>query len=107
MPPRLLSLLSLIEKSLFDIGQSVGVTRVADYRKGIARMSFTKGRGTIVLHNFLLADGQLCVRVEMRRQGVEQPFESAIYPQAKGFNWKLSASQLAEEWVAMDPAEEE
>jgi hypothetical protein len=105
MPPRLLSLLSLIETALFEQGQTDGVSRAADYRRGIARMTFPQGRGSIVLHNFLLADGQLCIRIELRRTGVERAAESAIYPQAPGFDWKAAASRVAVEWMAMEPVE--
>lgn len=101
---RLLSLLSLIEESLFEGGASAGVSRSADYRKGIARMTFDDGRGGIVLHNFLLADGQLCVRVELRREGAAKPAETAIYPTAPGFEWKTAAARVAREWRAMETA---
>lgn len=101
MPPRLLSLLSLIETAVADHGRQAAVTRSADYRKGVARMTFADGSGSIVLQNFQLADGQLCLRVDLRRAGVAEAEETAIYPQAISYDWADAAARIARTWCAM------
>lgn len=107
MPPRLLSLLSLIEAALAGRGRPPAVTRSADYRKGIARMTFADGSGSIVLQNFHLADGQLCMRVDLRRTGATEAAETAIYPQASAFDWAEAAARIARAWSMAAPAEAE
>lgn len=105
MSPRLLSLLSLIEAELSrGPGAVRAAGRSADYRRGVARLSFTDtaGRpaGGLVVQNFLLADGQLCVRA--RFLGVEgrELGEGAIYPTTDRFDWDTAARRLAREWRA-------
>lgn len=104
MAPRLLSLLSSIEGALSDTAPISAVTRSADYRKGIARMTFADGSGSIVLQNFLLADGQLCVRVDLRRTGAIVPAETSIYPQT-GVDWSSATTRIAEKWFDLAPDE--
>ena len=105
MSPRLLSLLSLIEAELSRGPGAVRASaRSADYLRGVARLSLadTAGRpaGCLVVQNFLLADGQLCVRA--RFLGVEgrELGEGAIYPTAERFDWDAAARRLAREWRA-------
>lgn len=97
MPPRLLSLLASIEEALGDIAPVGRVSRSADYDKGIARMTFLDGGGGIVLRNFVLAEGQLCVRVELRRTGAAAPVLTAIYPQTAR-DWSAATVRIAEAW---------
>lgn len=104
MSPRLLSLLSMIEVALDGRIPAGSVTRSADYRKGVARMSFGGGSGGIVLQNFLMADSQLCVRVELRGEGAAAPVETAIYPQTAGFDWSEAVQRIAQRWLALVPA---
>jgi hypothetical protein len=94
-------LLSLIEGALATLVPVGNVLRSANYRKGIARMRFDDGRGSIVLQNFSLADGQLCLRVELHRVGANVPGETAIYPQGARFDWEAEAARIAREWSAL------
>jgi hypothetical protein len=96
-------LLSLIEAALFERAQAGAVLRSADYRKGIARMTFSDGSGSIVLQNFSLADGQLCIRVDLRRAGVSEPGAEAIYPQTAAFDWSEAAAKVARAWRTLAP----
>jgi hypothetical protein len=97
MPPRLLSLLALIEDALAAGSCSGAPLRSADFRKGIARMTFPADGGSVLVQNFQLADGQLCVRVKLDRPGA-LAWEGAIYPQAKGFDWSDAAARIALNW---------
>lgn len=97
MPPRLLSLLSSIEEALGDIAPVGRVMRSVDYGKGIARMTFADGSGSIVLRNFVLTEGQLCVRVELHRAGAAVPRSTAIYPQTPR-DWLAATVRIAEAW---------
>ena len=104
--PRLLSLLSLIEAALSSAqGRPAAVTRSADYRMGVARMTVGDGSGSILLQNFLLADGQLCMRINLRRTGAAQAGEEAIYPQVATFDWEEAAARIARAWCVLAPAE--
>jgi hypothetical protein len=92
--PRLLSLLSLIEAAL---SEGTAVARAADYRKGLARMSFADG-GSVAVQNFSMADGQLCLRLELRPAGAVKARETAIYPRPGTFDWSAEAERIAREW---------
>ena len=107
MPPRLLSLLASIEDALGDIAPVGRVTRSADYGKGVARMTFADGTGSIVLKSFVLTEGQLCVRVELRRAGASAPGATAIYPQSAR-DWAAATVRIAETWfdLAAEPDSE-
>jgi hypothetical protein len=107
MTPRLLSFLTMIEAALAESGQRIAASRSADYRKGIARMTFADGGGSIVLQNFPLADGQLCMRLELRRTGAILPTTTSVYPHAAAFDWSAEAGRIAREWVALAPASPE
>lgn len=97
MSPRLLSLLSLIEKALVAHEcLPAAPARLADYRRGLARLSFPDG-GVIALQNFLLADGQLCVRVDLARTPGAAPVTVAIYPRELP-DWAAGAERVAAEW---------
>lgn len=96
-PPRLLSLLALIEGALAEDARPGAPLRSADFRKGIARMTFPADGGSVLVQNFQLADGQLCVRVKLARPGAVA-WEGAIYPQVKGFDWSDAAARIALNW---------
>lgn len=97
MSPRLLSLLSLIEQALIaHESLPAAPTRLADYRRGLARLSFADG-GVIALQNFLLADGQLCVRVDLSRAPGAAPASVTIYPRELS-DWAAGAERVAAEW---------
>lgn len=107
MSPRFLSLLSLIEQALAAHERlPASPTRLADYRRGVARLAFADG-GVIALQNFLLADGQLCVRVDLARAPGVAPLSVAIYPRQPA-DWPAGAERVADEWsrlpAAADPA---
>ncbi|CAM2821160.1 hypothetical protein [Rariglobus hedericola] len=102
LSPRLLSLLSLIETALGDGVPSGAVIRSADYRSGVARMTFAGSAGGIVLQNYQLADGQLCVRVVMRHADSArsaETIETAIYPKSGPFDWSAEAKRIAQTWL--------
>lgn len=104
MMPRLLSLLSLIEAALSAQAESAVVVRSANYRTGIARMALGEG-GSVMVQNFQLADGQLCMRVGMSRSGTAGGAELFIYPQAVAFDWEEAVARVAREWQGLAPAE--
>lgn len=104
--PRLLSLLSLIEAALPASARTGLIARSVDYRNGIARMTFVDGSGGIVVQNFLLADGQLCMRVELHCTGVAESEALFIYPQGHAFDWMSEASRVALAWSALLPSGE-
>lgn len=103
MSPRLLSLLSSVEAELSrGPGAVRAAGRSADYRRGVARLSLadTAGRpaGGLVVQNFLLADGQLCVRARFLGVDGRELGEGAIYPTTERFDWDVAARRLAREW---------
>ncbi len=63
-------------------------------------MTFADGSGSIVLQNFQLADGQLCLRVDMRRADAAGTVETAIYPQDASYDWADAAARIARVWCA-------
>lgn len=105
MAPRLLTLLSLIETALVNQGSRavvVAPTRSVSFHKGMARMSFSDGSGSILLQNFTLADGQICVRAILSWAGVTETGTHSIYPR-DGFDWLGAAEQISTAWLAKQP----
>lgn len=100
MAPRLLSLLTLIEAALNELEQGGATSRLVNYRRGVARMTFVDGRGGVVVQNFALADGQLCVRVELHRGGVLAG-EAVFYPRQTAFDWADEAATIARRWASL------
>lgn len=102
MAPRLLSLLTLIESSLADHGSEAVArgrpSRTVNFHKGLARMSFNDGSGSILLQGFTLADGQICVKAMLEWKGIERPGMQAVYP-TEHFNWPGAACRIAEAWM--------
>lgn len=108
--PRLVSLLSSIEKALVSYAcPSVGgrPQRVVNYQKGIARMSFSDGSGSITLQSFTLADGQICVKAEFLWAQTQQTGTYSIYPSTDNFEWYGAAIRLAEAWMNGLPSVDE
>lgn len=105
MPPRLLTLLGLIETALVNQGSKAVAAppnRSVSFHKGVARMSFSDGSGSILLENFTLADGQICVKaVFFWGEGAECGSFS-IYPREK-FDWNAAADQIATACLASRP----
>ena len=105
MPPRLLTLLGLIETALVNQGATVVASppqRSVSFHKGMARMNFADGSGSIVLQNFTLADGQICVKaVFLWGEGVEGG-SCSIYPRDH-FDWQAAADQIAAAWMSNRP----
>lgn len=97
MPPRLFSLLGLIEDALAASSNLGTPLRSANFQKGIARMTFPGDGGSVVVQNFKLTGGQLCVRVKLARPG-PVVWEGSIYPQASGFDWSDAAARVALNW---------
>lgn len=104
MPPRLLSFLSSIEQVLAgDACPSVQTRprRSVNYQKGIARMTFADGSGSITLQNFTLADGQICIKAEYLWAWPQPTVGShAIYPSTDNFDWFGAAYKVAQGWMA-------
>ena len=100
--PRLVSLLSSIEKALVSYAcPSVGgrPQRVVNYQKGVARMSFSDDSGSITLQSFTLADGQICVKAEFYWAQTQQTGTYSIYPSNDNFEWSGAAIRLGEAWM--------
>jgi hypothetical protein len=104
MMPRLLTLLSLIESALGAQAKPGAVARSVNYREGIAWMTFAEG-DRVVVQNFQLGDGQLCMRVNVSRAGADGGAELFIYPQAVAFDWTEAAARVAREWMGLAPAQ--
>ncbi len=104
MPPRLLSVLNAVEQALV-LNDSPSIAqrpeRFVNYQKGVARMTFVDGSGSITLQNFTLADGEICLRAEFVWAKSGQYVGSlSVYPTAENFNWIQAAEKLADAWVA-------
>lgn len=105
MAPRLLTLLNLIETALVNQGSSVVTkppARSVSFHKAMARMNFSDGSGSIMLQNFTLADGQICVRATFGWAESAATGSYAIYPRDK-FDWLTAADQIACAWMAGQP----
>lgn len=100
--PRLLSLLSAIE-AVFGLHGAPCADRkperFVNYAKGIARMTFKDGSGSLTLQNFTLADGQLCVKAEFAWANAKVPGAEAVYPTGDNFDWQRAAEKIAEAWL--------
>jgi len=102
MAPRLLTLLAYIETAFANHGSravSVPPSRSVNFHKSLARMIFADGSGSILLQNFTLADGQICVRAEFSWKGTATTSTHSIYPQ-ESYDWLAAADQLATAWLA-------
>jgi len=62
-------------------------------------MTFADGSGSILLQNFTLADGQICVRAVYSWEGSSANGTLSIYPR-ESFDWLNAAYQLAGVWIA-------
>ena len=102
MSPRLLSLLSSVESSLSSHGNSAvnqPPQRSVNFQKGIARMVFSDGSGSLTLQNFTLADGQICVKAEFQWAHVNAMGSYAVYPTPDDFDWFGAAVKIAQAWM--------
>lgn len=98
MSTRLLSLLSNIEKAIIGIGgSSEAKSRTVNYNKGLARALLNDG-GAWQVQNFLLADGQVCVKVALYWPNCRTPYVESLYP-TPTFNWRLGIDRIAETWM--------
>ncbi|MFT3868639.1 MAG: hypothetical protein QM715_09080 [Nibricoccus sp.] len=105
MAPRLLTLLSLIETALVNQGSTAVAkppARSVSFHKAMARMNFSDGSGSIMLQNFTLADGQICVRATFAWAESTASGSHAIYPREK-FDWLTAADEIAGAWMAGKP----
>jgi hypothetical protein len=102
MAPRLLTILTQIETALVNQGSvsvSTPPSRSVSFHKGLARMVFADGSGSIVLQNFVLADGQICIRANFSWRGSNDAGTTSVYPR-EGFDWLAAADQIAVAWMA-------
>ena len=109
MAPRLLTLLAYIETAFANHGSravSVPPSRSVNFHKSLARMIFADGSGSILLQNFTLADGQICVRAEFSWKGTATTSTHSIYPQ-ESYDWLAgqTASPPAVQTPSSEPAE--
>jgi hypothetical protein len=108
MTSRLLSLLAQIEDAM-RLNESPAVERPPErfvsYFKGIARATFCDGTGSVCLHSFTLADGQVCVKAELVWNKPKATATCAIYPNKENFDWQRAAERIAETWLAGPDAE--
>jgi hypothetical protein len=101
-PPRLLSLLSLIESALNTLScpaVNKPPQRMVNFQKGIARIAFGDGSGAITLQNFTLADGQICVKAAFSWANSDATGSCSIYPNSDNFDWFGAAAKIAEGWM--------
>jgi len=61
-------------------------------------MVFADGSGSILLQNFTLADGQICVRAAFSWTGTTATGTLSVYPR-ESFDWPAAADQLASAWL--------
>jgi hypothetical protein len=102
MAPRLLSFLTLIEKALVNQASpavSTSAQRAVNFHKGLARMVFSDGTGSIQLQTFVLADGETCIKAALSWTGANAVVHEAIYPQGN-FDWYSAAEKIAQVWVS-------
>jgi len=102
MAPRLLTLLALIETSLAKHGSRAVASppsRSVNFHKGLARITFVDGSGSILLQNFTLADEQICVRAVFSWAGSTATGSHSIYP-SESFDWSDAGGQIAAAWLA-------
>ena len=105
MAPRLLTLLNQIEIALSNReapAVSKPPLRSVNFHKGMARANFADGSGSILLQNFTLADGQICVRAVFSWEGSADTGSHSIYPR-ENFDWFTAADQIASAWLAGQP----
>jgi hypothetical protein len=62
-------------------------------------MNFSDDSGSILLQNFTLADGQICVRAVFSWAGNASTATQSVYPR-ESFDWLAAADQLATAWLA-------
>ena len=62
-------------------------------------MAFADGSGSILLQNFTLADGQICVRATFSWEGNTDTSSLSIYPREQ-YDWLAAADQIAAAWLA-------
>jgi hypothetical protein len=101
MAPRLLTLLSHIENALANHGSHAvasPVSRSVNFHKGLARIIFKDGSGSIHLQNFTLADGEICVRAVFSWEGKKDTGTLSVYPR-ESFDWLAAADQIASAWL--------
>jgi hypothetical protein len=111
MAPRLLSLLTDIERALLanapaPDGGTWDTLRLVNFRQGLARLTLairspsrvTSAAGSILIQGFSLADGSFCLKANLTWQGSENSTVYAVYSKP-GTNWPLEAGQIADKWL--------
>lgn len=105
MSSRILWVLNLLESSLRDREcTAVDKTplRMVSFDKGIGRLSFADGSGDVVVQCFTLADGQTCMKLQLRWTGSEQIKTHSLYPQGN-FQWDEQVGVVADSWMEGPP----
>ena len=105
MASRLLFLLSLIE-NVFVLNGSPAVQartqRTVNFHKGLARIVFGDGSGSILIQSFVLADGQICIKAALGWAGSDATGTHALYP-SDDYDWHAAAQKIAQQWEAGIP----
>ncbi|MEY2882034.1 MAG: hypothetical protein RLZZ15_4414 [Verrucomicrobiota bacterium] len=107
---RLLSFLTAIEKALVAEspaldGGAWDSSRMISFHRGLARLTLAPRpgndgpQGGLLLQEFELADGSLCLKAGLSWQGSEASAVVAVYSTPQ-LNWKLEASRIAGAWLA-------
>ncbi len=109
---RLLSFLTDTEHALVAEAGMVGggiweVTRMVNYNQGLARMTLTERvdggkpevKGNILLQNFTLADGSLCLKANLHWKDTAESIVLSVYSKPRT-NWRAEAGMVASAWLS-------
>ena len=105
MDARLVSFLTLIENSLTSVESPAVKTRpqrMMNFNKGLARMVFADGSGSISLQAYVLADGQVCLKAALNWAQSGAVSTQTFYPK-EGYNWAGAAEKVAYAWMDGPP----
>jgi hypothetical protein len=105
MAPRLLSIITLLEGALRDReapAMTQTPTRLISFHRGIGRLVFADKSGEIAIQTFSLADGQMCIKLQIRWTGTPATVTHALYPQGN-FQWDERIGSVADSWCEGPP----
>ncbi|WP_404424012.1 hypothetical protein [Nibricoccus sp. IMCC34717] len=105
MAPRLLSIITLLEGALRDReapAMAQTPSRLISFHRGIGRLIFADKSGDIAIQTFSLADGQMCIKLQVRWTGTTATVTHALYPQGN-FQWDERIGSVADSWCEGPP----
>jgi len=115
MEYRLLSMLAEIENTIRmsqpdEDGTTLESTRMVNFHTGVARLTIRartpsgiQPRGQLQLQNFQLADGRMCLKVNLSWAGIEACRTVEIFTQGE-MSWSREINRVAEAWLDGPPA---